>query len=143
VSIEIEEIGGVVFSKFDGEQTAAEVEAYIQKFSEVHGRGRPYVGINWIKRYARNSATTERMGRWMKDTEKVTRELCVAAAILNTSPSFRFILSAVFVIKPMVCPYQVCADFEHAEKFVRSEADKRRLVLPSKVVCPWPELSSR
>jgi hypothetical protein len=138
VSIELAEGDGVVFSKFDGEQTAAEVEAYIRRFSAIHARGKPYVGINWMKRYARNRDTTERMGRWMKETESVTRELCVAAAIV-ASPAFRFVLSAVFLIKPMVCPYLVCGSFAEASRFVRGEASKRRLVLP-KIVNPWSDL---
>ena len=128
----------MVFSKFDGEQTAEEVETYIRRFSAIHARKKPYVGINWMKRYARNRDTTERMGRWMKETESITRELCVGAAII-ASPAFRFVLSAVFLVKPMVCPYLVCADFEEASRFVRQEAQKRRLGL-SKIVSPWPDL---
>lgn len=141
MSIQMEEIGSVVFTKFDGDQTPAEVEAYIRGYSEIHARRKPYVGINWMKRYARNSATTERMGRWLKETEQVTRDLCIGAALITTSPAFRFVLSAVFLIKPMVCPYQVCANFAEAEQFVRAEAQKRRLTLPSRIACPWPELA--
>ncbi len=140
MSIEIAEADGVVFSKFDGEQTAEEVETYIRRFSAIHARGRPYVGINWMKRYARNRDTTERMGRWMKETEAITRELCVAAAIV-ASPAFRFMLSAVFLVKPMVCPYLVCGSFDEASQCVRDEARRRRLLLPPKLVNPWPDLS--
>ena len=54
---------GIVFTKFDGEQTPEEVERYIRRFDEVHGRGLPYVGINWMKRYARSREMVDRMGR--------------------------------------------------------------------------------
>jgi hypothetical protein len=137
VSIELAEGDGVVFSKFDGEQTAEDVENYIRHYSAIHARKKPYVGINWMKRYARNRDTTERMGRWIKETESLTRELCVGAAII-ASPGFRFVLSAVFLVKPMVCPYVVCGSFDEASRFVRREAQKRRLVLP-KIVSPWPD----
>jgi len=142
VSIEIQVQPGIVFSKFDGEQTAEELERYIGRFAEVHARGKPYVGVNWMKRYARNKATTDRMGRWMKETEEVTRHLCIAAAIITTSPTFRFVLSTVFLVKPMVCPYVVCGSFQEAERFVRAEAHKRRLTLPPRILNPWPDLDS-
>jgi len=130
----------VVFSKFDGEQTAAEVESYIRRFDAIHACGRPYVGITWIKGYSRDKFMTERMGRWLKETESLTRHLCAGAAIINSSAAFRFVLSAVFLIKPMVCPYMVCGSFADAEAFVRAQAPNRHIVLPPTLRCPWPDL---
>jgi hypothetical protein len=140
MSIQIEEQHGVVFSKFDGVAAATELEEYIRRFSAIHARGKPYVGINWMKSYARDRATTERMGRWMKETEAITRQLCAGAAIIAPSPTFRFVLSAVFLVKPMVCPYLVCNQFGEAEAFVRAQADKRRVVLAPVIRNPWSDL---
>jgi hypothetical protein len=138
VSIEIDiSQPGVVFSRFDGEQTAEDLERYIAAWSAVHTRGQPWVGINYMRRYARNKAITERMGRWLKDTEAVTRRLCLGAAIICTSPAFRFILGAVFLVKPMPCPYVVSASTGEAIGFVRERAAAGGLTLPSTLALPW------
>src|SRR5258706_14390957 len=100
--IEIEEIPGVVFTKFDGEQTVADWEAYIRRYDAIHACGRPYVGINWMKHYSRDKAITERVGRWLKETETLTETLCAGAALINTSATLRFVLSAVVLIKALV-----------------------------------------
>src|SRR5205814_7619562 len=120
--IQIDEIPGVVFTKFDGEQTAADWEAYIRRYDAIHACGRPYVGINWMKSYSRDRDITRRVGRWLKETETLTEMLCAGAALINTSATFRFVLSAVFLIKPLVVPYQVCGTFSEAEAFVRKMA---------------------
>jgi hypothetical protein len=130
----------VVLTKFDGEQTAAEVEDYIRRMSGVHARGAPYVVVTWLKRFARAQTMTERMGRWVKDTEAVTRRLCAAAGLISQTAALRFGLSAVFLIKPLPCPYRVCGGFAEATTFVREEARKRGLLLPGSVANPWPDL---
>jgi hypothetical protein len=130
---------GIVFSKFDGDQTAEDVERYIEYFARVHAQKRPYVGINWMKKYTRTPNTAQRMGRWLKDTEAVTRELCAGAAIIAPT-TFRFMLSAVFLVKPMVCPYAVCANFGEAERFVREQARSRNLKLAEPLRAPWPDV---
>lgn len=53
----------LVLSKFDGEQTLAEVEDYIERMSAVHARREPYFGLAFMRRYARSAAHTERIGR--------------------------------------------------------------------------------
>jgi hypothetical protein len=128
-----------VLTKFDGEQTSAELEAYIKRMDAVHARKERYVGISFLKRYARDRPQVERIGRWVKDTEEVTRTYCLAAGMINDSTGFRFLLSAVFLIKRMPCPYQVCATFDDAVTFVRKEAGTRGLVLPP-VRRPWADL---
>jgi hypothetical protein len=75
----------------------------------------------------------------MKDCEEATRLWCIGAGIISHSPVFRFVLSGVFLFRPMPCPYQVCGGFDEAMKFVRDEAAKRRILLPP-LKNPWPEL---
>jgi hypothetical protein len=65
-------------------------------FDEVHARRQPYVGITFMKRYVRGRAITDRMGRWLKETEDATRKYCLAAGLISQSATFRFALSAVF-----------------------------------------------
>jgi hypothetical protein len=129
----------IVYTRFDGDQTIAELEAYIKKVDAVHARRQPYVGISYLKRYARDRPQLERIAKWIKDTEEVTREFCVATGMINNSVGFRFLLSTIFLIKPMPCPYQVCASFDDALAFVRRQATDRGLVLPA-ARRPWPDL---
>src|SRR4051812_36591790 len=117
----------VVFTKFDGEQSAEELETYITQMTRLHARKERYVGIAWMKRYSRGQAQVDRMGRWLKETEVTTRAYCVATGLIADSAGFRFVLSAVFLIRPMPIPYQVCGKFDDAVKFCRGEADKRGL----------------
>jgi hypothetical protein len=142
MSITLEVAHPIVFTKFDGEQTLDDVEAYIRRFDEVHARRQPYVGITWMRRWKRGPAITERMGRWLKESEAATRALCLGAGLIATSATFRFALSAVFLVKPMVCPYVVCGTFDDALAFVRAQAQRGGLRLPSTVRSPWPELDA-
>ena len=105
----------------------------------VHARKERYVGISYLKRYNRDKPQVDRIARWIKETEEVTRTYCMAAGMINDSTGFRFLLSAVFLIKRMPCPYQVCATFDEAVKFVRKESEPRGLVLPP-VPRPWADL---
>ena len=129
----------LVLCKFDGEQTIEEVDAYIRRFDAVHARRRPYVGITFMKRYVRGRAITDRMGRWLKESERATRDYCLGAGLISQSATFRFALSAVLLIRPMVCPYNVSSRFADAESYVRAIAAQRGLGLPPVIVNPWPE----
>jgi len=138
MSIDIDtSLPGVVFSRFDGEQTLADLERYIAHYNEVHKAGKPYIGINWMKRYTRDRELARRMGQWMKDTDAITRELVRGAAIITASTTFRFLLSSVFLVKPMNCPYTVCASLDEADRFLRPVAARCRLTLPPVLRSPW------
>jgi hypothetical protein len=128
-----------VFSKFEGDMTIADLDAYFQRFKVVHARREPYVGISFVKQVTRDRALLNRMARWMKEAEQGTRELCMATALISPSLGFRFVLGTLFLIKPMACPYQVHLKFESAIAFVRAEAQKRGVVLPE-AHRPWPDL---
>ena len=74
--------------------------------------------------------------------ETLTEMLCAGAALINTSAAFRFVLSAVFLIKPLAVPYQVCGKFADAEAFARKMAPTKHIVLPPRLRCPWPDLGT-
>lgn len=130
----------VVLTKFDGEQTLAEVEDYIARMNTVHERRQTYVGITWMRRYARTAEQTARIGRWIKDTEDVTREHCAGATMITQSTGFRFALAAIFLVRPMPCPYLVCGTWREALAYVRTQAQPRGVDVPE-FACPWPELA--
>jgi hypothetical protein len=129
----------IMFTRFDGEQSIAQLESYIRRVDDVHKRRERYVGITFLKRYSRDRPQVERIARWLKDSDQMTREFCIAAGMVNNSVGFRFLLSTVFLIKPMPCPYQVCATFDDAVAFVRRHAAEKGMVLPQ-ARKPWPDL---
>jgi hypothetical protein len=131
----------VVFTKFDGEQTLEELERYISKMEAVFARNQPYFSVTWLKRYARSPEQIRRIATWFKDRERVIRELCIATAIISTSAAFRFALSAVFLIKPMMGPYLVCATFDETMAFGRTEFRKRGMKLSPLIRNPWPDFA--
>ena len=79
------------------------------------------------------------MQKWMTATKQFTRDYCVAIAMINSSTGFRFLLSAIFVIQSMPCPYEVCGSFADAIAFVDKQADKRGLKHPA-AKSPWPDV---
>jgi len=140
MSIELDVQWPYVFTRFDGIQTLPELDAYIARMdAEVHRREQPYVGVTYLKKYSRDKEVVERMQKWMAATRKLTREHCVAIAMVNSSTGFRFLLSAIFVIQSMPCPYDVCGTFDEALAFVQKHANKRGLALTAPTR-PWPDL---
>ncbi len=132
----------VVFTKFDGEQSLDELERYIADMDAVFARKQPYYSVTWLKRYARDAQQIKRTAQWFKDREPVIRQLCIATTIISTSPALRFALSTLFLIRPMVGPYTVCATFDDAVTFGQNEFKKRGLRLPD-VRNPWPDFAQR
>src|SRR5207248_1858950 len=85
----------VVFSRFDGDQTVADIDAYMTHVQELHQRKQLYVNISWMKEYTRGRAQLTAMGNWVKKVDAGTRAYCVASAIVTESIGFRFLLSTV------------------------------------------------
>jgi hypothetical protein len=140
MSIELDVQWPYAFTRFDGLQTLPDLDAYIARMErEVHRRKQPYVGITFLKKYSREKEVVERMGKWMAAIDKQTREHCLAIAMVSSSTGFRFLLSALFVVQRMPCPYDVCGTFDEAIAFVQKEAHKRGLMLqPPKR--PWADM---
>lgn len=140
MSIELDVQWPYVFTRFDGVQTLAELDSYIGRMDvEVHRRKQPYVGVTYLKQYSRDKEVVERMQKWMAETRTFTRDYCVAIAMVNSSTGFRFLLSAIFVIQRMPCPYEVCGTLDEALAFVQKQANKRGLALAAPRR-PWPDV---
>jgi hypothetical protein len=119
-----------VFSSFDGPLAVPDLESYIQRFSALWNRKQNYVSILYIRAYSRDQQVIQRLVRWMKESEDLSRQYCMGTALLSTSGAFRFLLSSIFLLKKMPVPYQVCGSFAEAVAFGRSNANKRGLTLP-------------
>jgi hypothetical protein len=120
----------IVFTRFDGVQTKDELESYIARMAQVHRSRKPWVSIVFAKNYSRELWFLRRMASWIKETEQLVKDHCVAVAIITESAGLSFVLSTVFLMQPLPCPYQVCRSLDEASAFVRVHASKRGLVLP-------------
>lgn len=116
--------------KFDGEQTMADVDYFIREMSAAHARKQPYASISLMRKYSSERSQVQKVAQWMKQTAEHTRQYCVANGIISQSLGFRFLLSSIFLVKPMPCPYQVCASFDEALSWVKAVAGSRGLDVP-------------
>jgi hypothetical protein len=116
--------------KFDGEQTMRDVDYFIREMSAAHARKTPYASISLMRKYSSERSQVQKVAQWMKATAETTRQYCVGNGIVSKSLGFRFLLSSIFLVKPMPCPYQVCSSFDEALTWVRDVASRRGLEVP-------------
>jgi hypothetical protein len=117
--------------KFDGEQTLKEVDYFIHEMDAVHARKAPYASISLMRKYSTERTHVQKVAQWMKATADGPREFCVGTGIISQSLGFRFLLSSIFLVKPMPCPYQVFSRFDEAFRWVRQQARQRNLMVPT------------
>jgi len=117
--------------KFDGEQTMRDVDYFIREMAAAHARKQPYASISLMRKYSSERAQVQKVAQWMKATADETKKWCVGNGIVSQSLGFRFLLSSIFLVKPMPCPYQVCSSFDEALAWVRGVASTRGLTVPS------------
>jgi hypothetical protein len=74
------------------------------------------------------TAHQRRMGDWMKANRDETRRYTVGCAFVFPSPIFRFVLSAIFMVQPMSCPYLVSGDREKAFAWATDQLKRAGLI---------------
>jgi hypothetical protein len=116
--------------KFDGEQTMRDVDYFLREMAAAQARKEPYVSISLMRKYSSERAQVQKVAQWMKQTADETRRWCLANGIVSQSLGFRFLLSSIFLVKPMPCPYQVCSSFDEAMTWVRDKAAAKGLAVP-------------
>jgi hypothetical protein len=110
----------ICFIKIDGDQTAADFEGYIAAFNRFYEEQERFSVVTYLKRYSANTQLIARVGRWFKETEPLIRRYWVSNAMVSPSPGFRFVLSAVYLIKPLPIANRVFATPEEALAFTRT-----------------------
>lgn len=111
--------GDVMLTIFDGEQTADDVDRYLEKLDELHARDRTYLGVSLMLRYAAPRDQMMRIGRYIADNEETVARSCAGTAIITPHVGFRFLLSSLFMIRRMPNPYTVVSDPDAAFAWVR------------------------
>jgi hypothetical protein len=117
----------VVFIKIDGEQSIADFEAYIAAFNQMYDKQQQFSIITWVKKYKSQTELAARVGRWFKETEPLIKKYWVSNAMVSPSAGFRFLLSAVYLIKPLPISSRVCATPDEALAFTKAAWTGRNL----------------
>jgi len=109
----------VCFVKIDGDQKLADFEGYIATFNRFYERGERFAVITYLKEYTVKGEIISRVGRWFQETEPLIHRYWASNAMVSPSAGFRFVLSAVYLVKPLPIPNRVCASKEEAVTFTR------------------------
>jgi hypothetical protein len=127
----------VCFVKIDGEQTIEDFDGYIAAFNRFYERREPFAIVTFLKRYKAQTELVAKVGKWFKETEPLIAKYWVSNAMVSLSGGFRFLLSAVFLIRKPPNLYKVCASPDEALAFTR--VSWKGKPLPSTLHWPWPE----
>ena len=122
--------------KFDGQQTMRDADYFISEMSAAHARKTPYASISLMRKYSSERSQVNKVAQWMKATADETRRWCVGNGIVSQSLGFRFLLSSIFLVKPMPCPYSVCSSWDEAMTWIQGVSSKSGLAVPP-VPNPW------
>jgi hypothetical protein len=123
----------VVMQLFNGEQTHEEMDYFVQETKKMIERRQMYVSVTWILKYSFNEEYRKRTAELMREMDPLVRKYNVCSVMITRSSGFRFVLGAVFLLKPLPVPYKVCGTWAEAETFLRAESKKRGLVLPARI----------
>jgi hypothetical protein len=116
---------------WDGDQTDADLDAYLRACRLVLERRERHVTMTWMRRSHNKREHQHRIAAFMQETDALNREYNRGAAIITRSLAFRFVLSTVLLIKPIPVPYRVCGTFNEAETFLRGIATQNGVRLPT------------
>jgi hypothetical protein len=125
----------IVFIKIDGETTTADFEAYIAAFNKMYEKQQPFSIVTYLKKYNAKTEIVARVGKWFRETEPLIKRYWVSNAMVSHSAGFRFLLSAVYLVKPLPISSKVCATPEEAVAFTKASWTGRHL--PQNVHWPW------
>ena len=123
----------VVFIKLDGLRTVDDFEPWIHAFDRLYERKERFSIVTYLKTYASSPEVIGRVGRWWRETEPLIKQYWVSNAVVTSSAGLRFLMSAVYLVKPLPIPNRVCASADEAIGFTRAQWPK---MLPGAL--EWP-----
>jgi hypothetical protein len=120
----------VVIWVFDGDPIDQDTDFLLKHFTEVLSRKQPYASIIWIKKASRNRHSLQRIAAWFKENQDASDRFNIGAAIINTSPIFRFILSSFMLITAPKSKPEVCDSYPKAAKWIKERLELHELSCP-------------
>jgi hypothetical protein len=126
-----QEMWPLVFWVFDGTQTDADMDYYFAGLDELHRRKELFGTVSLMKKFQSNRTHLMRIAEWIKANKEATGTLNVASGMVSTSALFRFTLSSLFLVQPMLVPYRVFPTQAESVTWVGEHLLKRGLKLPT------------
>jgi hypothetical protein len=117
----------IVFIKLDGNQTADDFDGYIDAFNALYERKQSFSIVSYLKKYSADTGIVARIGKWFKETEPLIKQYWVSNAMVSQSAGFRFLLSALYLVKPLPISSRVCATPAEAIAFTKAQWTLRGL----------------
>jgi hypothetical protein len=114
----------IVLTVFNGEQSEADVEAYVREMDEIYDGGAPFVGVTFMLRYRPDIAHIKRMAQWTRERREVFARVCRALVIVAPSAGFRFLFSTLLMLSPLPMPYTIVSSVDEAMDWITREVPK-------------------
>jgi len=110
-----EDYGQLVIGTYTPPLTEAAYERYLQEFGALYQRRQRFLIIFDATRTPDIPAPLRRrQAEWNKENDALLRRYLIGVAFVFSSPASRFVLSSMFLLKPLPVPYTVCATREEA-----------------------------
>jgi hypothetical protein len=122
----------LVVQTFDGLQTDEDVERFLANRAKIYARAAPFVTMTYIGAYSLNTRHISRLAEATKASTEA-KVLCRGAAIVVPSPSFRFVISAFYLIAKIPYPHIVCDDTSSAETWLCARLTDALLPIPERL----------
>jgi hypothetical protein len=122
----------IVLTIFNGQQTEAEVDAYIAQMDAIYDRHEPFIGASFMLRYRSDLKQLRRIAEWTRKRADVVERHCQALVIVAPSAAFRFIFSSFLMIQPVSMPYTIVADTDAAADWLERELANAPVRLPAR-----------
>ena len=110
-----QDIGHLVLGTFTSPLTDAAFEAFLGDLDVIYQRRKRFVFVLDASRMPDVSVPQRRrQAQWMKENEALFRRYLIGVAFVFSSPALRFVLSSIFLMRPLPVPYTVCSTQEEA-----------------------------
>ncbi len=107
---------------FEGVPTDEEFRDYLRGIDRIIAEKRPYAHVLDASRAGPTPASHRQMQtEWMKQNKLLIKAHCRGTAFVFASASLRFVLSAIFLVQPMPCPYLVTGSTPEAVSWCASQ----------------------
>lgn len=110
-----EDFGPLAVGSFTHLPSDAEFEIYLADLEAVYLRRQRFaLVLDCINAPDLSAPQRRRHAQWMKERDALIRSYLIGIAFVFSSPATRFVLSSVFLVKPLPAPYAVCASRQEA-----------------------------
>lgn len=124
VDFDDESLWPLLLVGYVGTPSVEQQEEYQAKLSACLRRGEKYVSIIDTRSFTGvPPAQRQLMARFLREHEEHFRQVGLGTCLIITSPVVRLVVSVIFHLKPMSCPYYVASSMEAALDWVLGQLE--------------------